>query len=622
MCGINGFFNYSGSVLHDEYSLIEKMNAALSHRGPDDSGRWADKQNKIYFGHLRLSIIDLSPTGHQPMISESGNAIVFNGEIYNYQEIKNTIRDFQFKSKSDTEVLLYLYEKYGQDCLKFLNGMFAFAIWDNQKQELFMARDRMGKKPLYYVIQNGIFAFASEIKALLTLPWVKASLDEKALYHFLTFNHLPPPLTMFKNIFKLEPASKITISANGFARHETYWEAERMDFSSKDENELKEIVLTGLKKSVDYRMVSDVPVGAFLSGGVDSSAIVALISGKTSYPVKTYSIGFENAPGYDELKHAQKVSKIFKTDHYEKIVTPADIKNLLPEIINIFDEPLADSTCIPIYFISQLARKNGTIVVLTGDGPDELFLGYTNWMKYLKMYPWFHIYSNLPSFVKKSAVAIFGNNYSPASEILERGAKNQELFWGGAKSFKESSKRNFLSENFKRKINNIDSYEVILNYKSLFNKMKPGSADMDDGTWMSYLGFKFLITNRYLFRADRLGMANSIEARMPFLDYNFVNTAMSIPTYYKIKNKIPKYILKKSLEGILAKDILYRKKQGFNVPLKEWAGEIMIDYVETRMKSFCKNLDIFKEDGLKFQINEIKKGNKNFTNNLWTIYFL
>lgn len=621
MCGINGIFNYAKLNQANEESLIQSMNTCIRHRGPDDSGFWKNPSSQVFLGHRRLSIIDLSPAGHQPMVSEKGNAIIFNGEIYNYKEIKPNVKERKFKSESDTEVLLYLYEKYGYDCLSFLNGMFAFAIWDEQKEELFIARDRAGKKPLYYTSLNGRFAFSSEIKALLTLPWIKSELDEKALYYFLTFNQLSPPYTMFKNIFKLEPASFITVGKNGMISKKVYWEVEYEDLSKKGENELQDMVFSSFERSVNYRMVSDVPVGAFLSGGVDSSAIVAMMAKNTSYPIKTYSIGFENAPGYDELKYAGKVARLFGTEHYEKIVTPADIRNFIPKVIEIFDEPLADSTSIPIYFISELARKNGTIVVLTGDGPDELFLGYTNWMKYLNLAPYYSIYRKFPRVIK-SIAASFADSSSPVSEMMLRAVNNQEMFWGGANSFKEGSKRDFLNPAYARRMENNSSYEVILYYKELFDKIKNKKPGADQGDWMSYIGFKFLHANRYLFRADRLGMAHSIEGRMPFLDYQFVNLALSIPTKWKVKNKTPKYILKKSFERILPDEVLYRKKQGFNVPIREWAQEVMVDYVESNLKSFCSNWDIFDEKQLRMQLAEIKKGNKNYTNNLWNIYFL
>ena len=624
MCGINGLFNFSGAQLGDANQHIAKMNDCISHRGPDDSGSWSD-QNSVFLGHLRLSIIDLSPTGHQPMVTHNGNVIVFNGEIYNYKEIKERFfKDHHFNSSSDTEVLLLLYEKFGEDCLQYLNGMFAFALWNPQKRELFLARDRAGKKPLYYTVQNGVFAFSSEIKALLKLPWIKKQVDETALYHFLTYNLLPPPLTMFKDIFKFHPGHKMIVTGNGIKNYSAYWEVSYSDLEHSTEEELKEMIYNGLKKSVDYRMVSDVPVGAFLSGGVDSSAIVALMSEGAKYPVKTYSIGFKDQPDYDELKFAERIAKQFKTDHYEKIVSHDDIIDFLPKVVDVFDEPLADATCIPIYFLSRLARENGTIVVLTGDGSDELFAGYRNWLRYLRLYPKYNAYLKLPMALRRLSSFVYEkfDSTSPVYEILFRAAHNQEFFWGGAKSYKESTKRKFLSKDFTDRIGNLNSYEVILEYKKMFEKIKTGKKHFSEIDWMCYLGYKFMIPNYYMYRADHLGMTHSIEIRNPFLDYEFTNMALSIPGKFKVKNGEPKYILKKSLEKILSPEILYRKKQGFNVPLKEWAGEIMVDYMESNLKGFCNTHGQFSYEGLKPQVADFRKGNLNTTNNLWTMYFL
>ncbi|MEO8087916.1 MAG: asparagine synthase (glutamine-hydrolyzing) [Bacteroidota bacterium] len=622
MCGINGIFNYSGVSLKDEQSLMDAMNRCIAHRGPDDSGTWNDAERKLFLGHQRLSIIDLSAQGHQPMISDPGNVIVFNGEIYNYNEIRSLAGNHKYKSTSDTEVMLNLYEKYGEQCLQFFNGMFAFALWDPKKEELFLAKDRAGKKPLYYTTQGGVFAFSSEIKSLLTLPWIRPELDEKAFYHFLTFNQLAPPMTMFKNIFKVHPGYKMIVGKNGIEKYEQYWEVDYTDLSNDSLESLAHKTLEALEKSVRYRMVSDVPVGAFLSGGVDSSALVALMSRQSTAPVKTYSIGFENQPDYDELEYARKISKQFKTEHYEKTVTAIEICDFVPKIVDIFDEPLADSTCIPLYFLSEKAREQGTIVVLTGDGSDEIFAGYRSYSRYLNSYSLYHTYSNLPSPVKKIIAAGYQlfDGTSPKSEMLNRAAHNQEFFWGAARSFKESIKRNFLSESFLLRSSGWNSYEVIAAYRKMFEAIpKENKEDID---WMCYLGFKMNDTNRYLYRSDKLGMAHSIETRAPFMDYELVNFALSIPGKYKMMNGEPKFILKKSLESLLPRDILYRKKMGFSVPLREWAGGMMTDYVETNLHEFCSNTNLFNEEGLKRLVKYIRSGNKNSTNDLWTIYFL
>lgn len=622
MCGINGIFNYSGSTISDEKMLIMGMNRCIAHRGPDDTGTWTDGSGRVHLGHQRLSIIDLSAQGHQPMDSGSGSVIVFNGEIYNYNEIRNLAGSRHYKSSSDTEVMLYMYEKYGEQCLDYFNGMFAFALWDERKGQLFLAKDRAGKKPLYYTTQGGIFAFSSEIRSLLTLPWVKATLDEKAFYHFLTFNQLAPEMTMFRDIYKMAPGHKMVVGKNGIEKKESYWEVEYTDLTGETFDALKHRTLDALEKSVKYRMVSDVPVGAFLSGGVDSSALVALMSRESKGPVKTYSIGFENQPAYDELEYARKISRQFNTEHYEKTVSAIEICDFVPRMAEIFDEPLADATCIPLYFISQKAREMGTIVVLTGDGSDEIFAGYRSYARYLKSYPYFHNWTKAPSLLKKAAASAYRmvDETSPASEMFNRAANNQELFWGAATSFKESVKRKFLSADFRERSRGWNSYEVIENYKRMYEAIpKSNRQDID---WMCYLGFKMNDTNRYLYRSDKLGMAHSIETRAPFMDYELVSFALSVPGRYKMMNGEPKYILKKALEHVLPGEILYRKKMGFSVPLREWAGGLMTDYVEQHLHSFCVNTGLFNEAGLKQMVANIRKGNKNSTNDLFTIYFL
>jgi len=624
MCGINGFMSIGAAFPTNADTLIQSMNNCLSHRGPDDEGVFIDPIHSLALGHRRLSIIDLSPEGHQPMIDRTGNTIVFNGEIYNYKEIKEGLKGEIFRTHSDTEVLMTLYSKFGHESLKQLNGMFAFAFHNKDRNQLMIARDRSGKKPFYFSLSNGFFSFSSEIKALLTLPWIKSEIDQDALYNFLTFNQLDAPQTMFKGIQKLEPGACMTVNKGGIIEHFQYWEAEYRNMSDMSEAQLSDTVFDELQKAVGYRMVADVPVGAFLSGGVDSSAVVALMRQFTEGSIKTYSVGFEGQPDYDERIYAQQVSKMFKTDHFEKTVGPDDIAEFLPKIIEIFDEPMADATCIPIYFISQLARKNGTIVVQTGDGADELFAGYRGWKKYQQLYPWYHRYSALPSFLKNSVASVVGgnNNDSPANEIIQRGAKNQELFWGGAKAFNEHTKKQFLNPDWLKTVSDPDSYQVIQKHRLAFEKIKQKAPWLTDIDWMCYIGFKFLIPAKYLYRMDRLGMANSIEIRNPFLDVNLINTSLSVPSVYKVKNGEPKYILKKSLERILPDSILYRKKMGFCVPLREWSGEIMIDYVEKNMHEFCSNVGVFSEEGLKLHLRDIRNGNTNLTNNLWTVYFL
>lgn len=624
MCGINGLLNVDDVLFGEAASAVQLMNRAISHRGPDDTGVWCDPGHRLYLGHQRLSILDLSPAGHQPMCSEQGPVIVFNGEIYNFKELKRELNGQFFFSETDTEVLLYLYEQYGRHFLDRLNGMFALALWDPEREELLLARDRIGIKPLYYTYQQGIFAFSSEIKALLQLPWVRAELDEEALYHFLTFSKVMPPRTMFKGIYKVRPGHTMTVNRQGIMSCKPFWEVTYTSYDDWSREELEARLLSELRRSVRYRMISDVPVGAFLSGGVDSSAIVALMCEHTDQRIKTYSIGFRDAPGYDELEHARAVADRFGTDHHEKIVTPEDIRTFLPRVVDIYDEPLADATSIPIYFISQLARQNGTIVVLTGDGSDELFSGYRSWMRYVRWYPYYRLLSRVPAPLKRMAARAYGtlDTSSPYYEILNRAALGQEFFWGGAKGYKESTKGSFLSASYQQRMKRVNSYQEILYFKRLFEAIPKHGRQMHDVDWMCFLGLKSIVPDYYLYRADRLGMAHSIELRVPFLDHNLANFALSLPGHLKVAGGEPKSILKKSLEQILPNEVLYRRKQGFCVPMNEWAGDIMIGYLEENIPAFCSDTGLFEKASLMQQLRALKSGNTNYTASLWNAYFL
>lgn len=623
MCGIAGIWNRK-QVTWDTSRVLAAMTDRIRHRGPDDFGHWSSSDGTLHLGHRRLSILDLSPSGHQPMVSERGTVIVFNGEIFNFKEIKERFFPGEsFVSTGDTEVLLRLYDKLGEDVVDHLNGMFAFAIWDPAKEELFMARDRTGKKPFYYTFHHGTFAFASEVKALLELPGFERRVEPKALYHFLTFNLLPPPFTFFEGISKLPPAHVMTVGRDGVPRLRRFWTPVYSDLSACTEKQLSDQTYSLLDSAVDYRTLSDVPVGAFLSGGVDSSAVVGMMAARSSRPVRTYSIGFEGQDEYDERKYAAQVARTFGTDHHERVVTADEIREFLPFIVGHFDEPMADATCIPIHFLSQQARADGTLVVLTGDGGDELFAGYRNWMRYAKWYPAFHRYSSLPGWLKRiisQGYQRFGTS-EMRYEMLSRSAQNQEFYWGGAKSFKETAKRQILSDAFNRSTAGLDSYEVIDHYrKSFLADVPPSHHDPVD--WMCYLGVHFNIPNYYLYRMDRLGMAHSIEIRTPFLDYRLVEHALSIPPSWKQRNGEPKYILKKSLERLLGPDVLYRKKRGFNVPLKEWAGPMLQEYLDANLKSFCNDFPAFRYEGLKMLTERLRHGDREAANRAWTLYFL
>lgn len=495
--------------------------------------------------------------------------------------------------------------------------MFAFAIWDPVRQGLFLARDRIGNKPLYYTTQNDVFAFSSELRPLLTLPWVSNTLDEKALYYFLTFGFAPPPQTMFKGILKLEQGHQLWVDTKeSVAAPKRYWSVQMEDLPDS-ETEIGSRLLESIHRSVDLRMVADVPVGLFLSGGVDSSALAAFMRDRTDQPIHSFSISFADQPDYDEADAARATAKRYGFVHHERVVTPEDMRQMIGSIVDVFDEPLADPTCVPIYFLSEMAKEKGIKVVLTGDGPDELLLGYRNWQKYQRLYPHYRRLLKLPRAIRKLTYAIGRTGVAGPQmlEILHRAASGQELFWGNAPSFKESVKQSLLSYDFAKRSEDWDCHDVIASLRQEYDTTAT-SANASDANWMSYLGLRFVIPNFYLHRADRLGMTHSIELRTPYLDHNFVNTCLSTPDKWKVCNGIPKYILKKILEPTLPNETLYAQKKGFCVPLKEWGSEMMSEFLRERLPGFCADTGLFNEKALQ---SEIDAGDMT---NLWNIYFI
>jgi asparagine synthase (glutamine-hydrolysing) len=624
MCGINGIFQLSSSGTHLK-DAVSAMNAQLEHRGPDDNGVWIDDTQSLSLGQTRLSILDLSSAGHQPMHdSEAKNTIVFNGEIFNFQLLNNKfLNDETFNSHSDTETLLKLYRKFGLDMLQHLNGMFAFALWDASKEELILARDRSGKKPLYFTEMNGNFSFSSELKAIFELPWIKKEIDNRVLYDFLTYNTVATPNTMFKGISKFNPGHYMIVTKSGIKTYESFNDLKHTDIEFSSEKELEDLVYHKLEESVRLRMISDVPVGAFLSGGVDSSAIVALMRDHTPNEIKTFTIGFENQPNYNELQYAEKIAKRYDTNHFVKTVTPNDLLDFIPKITDIYDEPQADTTAIPIYFISQLAKEKNIKVVLNGDGPDELFSGYSNYERYVKTYQYYKLANKAPKFIKGIMNSVVGSIKpgSSLSEMTNRLYNQQDFYWPGAGGMKEGVKNNIISGDFRNRINGHSSYDYVKQLKQDYHQFLDGHQ-FDYVNWLCYSGYRQAVTEKFLFRADRLGMAHSIEARSPFLNHEMVQLALSIPGEYKIKNGVNKYILKKSLERILPNEILYRKKMGFNLPIREWAKDTIYNGVKDNIVQFNSDTNLFNLDEVNSQLKLLKEGNEQYTNNIWTIYFL
>lgn len=627
MCGINGLFFGDGSPQGTESTieLIGRMNNRIAHRGPDDEGTWCNPQHSVFLGHRRLSILDLSQAGHQPYTDNEGNALVYNGELYDHLEYrKKLVNGHRFASNSDTEVLFELLKESESKTLDLIEGMFAFAFWNAREKSLLLVRDRIGKKPLYFTGDHKRFAFSSEIKALTELPWHNPEPDNEALYHFLTFNQLPAPFTLFKGVKKLGPGEWMRIDSTGI-RSGVYWKPQRATEIIRDEDVCAEKLLEQLSAAVKRRLVSDVPVGAFMSGGVDSTAIVALMKQIGGGEVKTYSIGFDGAPDYDERTLAQEAAKRIGTTHHEHIITKRNLIEDLPAIIHTFDEPLADPTAIPIHYLAKMAKANGTQVVLTGDGADELFAGYSSWVRYSKLAPVYAALQNAPRFlrlVNYSLCSVLSSEGSSLREFAYRLSRGQSIFWGGARAIKEHNKNRLLSEGMRSSCRNFDSYSIIQHIDQEYESEFERDEQIDFINRMCYTGLRFQIPSKYLFRMDRLGMAHGVEVRNPFLDQRIIETALSIPGEMKIRGGVPKWILKKALSTLLPHETLYRKKMGFCMPIREWAGELLVDYIDSSIDRFAQRYDVFDAREVKRLLNRFSKGETHLTNTVWTIYFL
>jgi asparagine synthase (glutamine-hydrolysing) len=575
MCGICGILGTRDDFAVDE-ELVTKMRELIHHRGPDDGGSWHSPEHRIALGHRRLSIIDLTSAGHQPMSNEDGTVwITFGGEIYNHLDLRPGLeaKGHVYRSQTDTETIIHLYEEEGPRCVERLHGMFHYAIWDSRTRELHLARDRLGKKPVYYAQPDGNFIFASEIKALLAHPALTAELDEEAFFHYLTFVCTPAPLTMFRGIRKMQPAERMTVRADGTIESEIYWspfsQQVAAEVESMTEPELRERLLELLRKSISRRMMSDVPFGVFLSGGIDSSTNVALMDELMDDPVQTFSVGFED-PRYDELAYARRIAERFGTDHHETVMTAEDLASFIPELIYHQDEPLADPTSVPVHYVSKLARDSGTIVVQVGEGSDELFHGYEGYITHARFRQrYWPAFQRVPRPLRKAlskaalAAALRTGRFIGHAQAIEEAAEGRLPFWGGAIAYQGALKELVLSNGRAHP----DSYAIVERFLQEAERERP---DADLLQKMTYLELKNRLAELLLMRVDKMTMANSVEARVPFLDHELVEFALALPAEMKVRNGEGKYLLKKAVEGILPPEVINRPKQGFVAPVSEW----------------------------------------------------
>ena len=620
MCGIAGKISFDNNSITT--TEIKRMTSVIAHRGPDDEGIWVSKNKKVGLGHRRLSIIDLSKSGHQPMEYLNRYQIVFNGEIYNFQKEKEKLvkLGYRFKSKTDTEVILALYDKYRETCLDHLRGMFSFAIYDEKENILFCARDRVGKKPFKYFYDKKVFVFASELKAILTQPEYHKEPDFEAIHHYLTLQYVPAPLTGFKNIFKLEPAHYLKLDINkNILIKKGYW---RLDYSRKlnlSKKEWQKKIINKLDESVKIRMISDVPLGAFLSGGIDSSAVVGLMSKHSLKPVKTFSIGFEDEK-YNELKYARIIADKFKTDHTEFIVKP-DAIEVLPMLVKQYEEPYADSSALPTYYVSKLTRDFVT-VALNGDGGDENFAGYDRYsIQKLSLLidsinkPVQIIGSSLSKQIHKRAKSTFSERmlryFSSLNEEYDHRYVNYICY------FTNTTKADLYKSNIFTKLLEKDSYQIIADqFRVAETKNKLDQTLFSD--IVTYLPEDLLA------KVDIATMAVSLEGRSPFLDHEFIEMTAKIPINLKIKglnNK--KYILKKALEGFIPNEVMYRPKKGFGVPIGAWFKEDLDSYLKNILLSPQAHIaKYFNQSYIRKLITVHQKTNISYAYQLWALLTL
>ena len=629
MCGICGVWEYGASEGSVEPSLIARMRDQMTHRGPDDSGELLFDDRRGGFGFRRLSIIDLSAAGHQPMHGcDERTWLVFNGEIYNHATLRERLetRGHKYASRTDSETILHLYEERGLDFIHDIEGDYAIAIWDAPKQQLVLARDRIGVKPLYFYHRNGRFIFASEIKAILQHPAVTPDIDEQSLYHYLTFLTTPAPTTLFRDIQKLPAGHVLTLKRDGVVEVQQYWDALPPEQPVvRSETEHREEILRLLRDSIRKRMMSDVPFGVFLSGGVDSSANVALMAELMTRPVETFTVGFSDAEYLNELQSARRIANQFGTNHHEVIISEKEMQDFLPRLVFHQDEPIADPVCVPLYYVSQLARDSGTIVVQVGEGSDEIFSGYDNYVRHLRIYEnfWRHaeglprVFRRALSSLSRPALEATGRKRA-AIELIRRLGADEPLFWGGAVVYDETFKPRVLSGSLRERMNGLSSLRVVEPYLKRIEQERP---DSDFLARMTYLELKLRLPELLLMRVDKITMATSVEARVPFLDHHLVEYALSLPRSLKVAGTTGKHILKRALETVLPNDLLYEPKRGFGAPVREWFRGANLSgwFDEHLMNSKMRRRDLLDYAFVAKMLDEHRRHKNDWGFHLWAL---
>jgi asparagine synthase (glutamine-hydrolysing) len=605
MCGIAGIFSINGSpVIRQE---VENMCQALISRGPDDQGYHV--QGRIGLGMRRLSIVDLA-TGQQPVRNETGTVqVVLNGEIYNFRELRSSLEALghQFYTASDTEVIVHLYEEYGSECVHHLRGMFAFALWDEPRQKLLVVRDRLGIKPLFYGEFDGKLVFASELKALLQLPWVQRDLNWGSVAHLFAFLTTPRDQSIIAGVHKLEPGHMLTIEPSRPLTVARYWDLQFEPDHSQSEDDFVVGLRQQLKESVRLRMACDVPFGAFLSGGIDSSAVVATMAQQSTQAVKTFTVGFSDK-GYNEVAHARQVAEAFGTEHHELILEP-DVISILDDLAWHLDEPFGDSSAIPTYMVSKLAAQH-VKVVLSGDGGDELFAGYDKYGVEQRERRYRHIPAQIRSLLgsvgKHMVEGMKGRNF--LRHIALDGA---DRYLDAGTLFDRQEQQSLFQAPVAERVLAQDPWRDLA-----------ASLGRDDGHWLSavqFLDIKNYLPLDILTKVDRMSMANSLEARVPLLDHKLVEFAMTIPPDLRLHNGSTKHIFKRAMRGILPDAIIDRRKQGFAIPLGHWFRNELDGFVHDLLLSPASRArKIFNPDYIQKLLKMQSRG-RSLDLQLWTL---
>src|SRR5215510_4835143 len=615
MCGVVGM---SGPELTENSAAardqIARMLGVIEHRGPDDEGHYIEPG--IAIGMRRLSIIDLA-TGRQPISNEDGSIwIVFNGEIYNHRELRETLlaRGHKLRTRSDTETIAHLYEDEGERCVERLRGMFAFALWDRRNRSLFLARDRVGKKPLHYAMAGRTLVFGSEIKSLLQHPGVKREINLQAISDFLSFGYVPDPATAFAGVRKLPPGHTLTFK-DGLINTRRYWDFDysrdtRVRGPELREESYIERLRELIAESVRVRLESEVPLGAFLSGGIDSSVVVAMMAREMK--VKTFSIGFSDS-GFDELRYARIAARHFGADHHEFVVTP-DVCRLVEEIVWHHDEPFADVSSVPTYVVSKMAREHVT-VALSGDGGDEVFAGYERYVVDRRR----RRYERIPAFLRRALLR--AGQAMPQGAYGKRFLRNIALepaarYVDSVTYFDRDSQLNLFSDDARRALAGYDPAQR-------FERMFAAPVARSRLERLLYLDSKTYLPGDILVKVDRMSMANSLETRSPLLDHRLIEFAQTIPASLKLRGLETKYILKRAAAGLIPEEIINRPKQGFDVPIRRWFNRELREMLDDTLRSArARERGDFNHRAVLAILDEHRRGARDHARHLWGLLVL